>query len=109
MNLSTASSIKDIEQLTIRLKRNLQCVQQSKKLLNSYRYEPKNYEGFMAFKELKQGFAALVDAHLSVLDDLKYTPQSYEVAEEKVSEILSQYGLLEKKMGNYLLVCSQMN
>lgn len=96
-------SKKDFEQLIFRLERNHQCVLRTKNDLNSYRFEPKNYECYKKLQELKGGFSKLAENQLVLFDKIQHQSLQFDVAMKKVEESLGKYHELEKIMKAYQL------
>ena len=84
--MPTTESKKDLEQLILRLERNHQCVLRMTKALNSYRYEPKNYECFIKLRELKSAFSRLAQDQLSLFDEIQHQSLQFNVAAEMVEK-----------------------
>lgn len=99
---TTASKI-DFERLIFRLERNHRCVLRLAKNLNSYKYEPKNYECFARLRELKADFSNLADKQMALFDQIQHHSLTFEDATEKVEDSIKQYHELEKEMAEYLL------
>ncbi|MBT8187547.1 MAG: hypothetical protein HKP38_00650 [Croceitalea sp.] len=92
-----------LDQLVIRLERNHQCILRMAKKLSSYRYEPKNYEGFIKLRELRMGFKALIDDHRLAFEALNRKALEKYEAHDRVNALLTRYQDLEKEMAAYIL------
>ncbi len=93
----------DFEQLIVRLERNHRSVLRHAKDLNSYRFEPKNYECFTKLRELKAAFSILGKAQMSLFDQIQHKLVSIDKASQQVEESIREYQRLEKRLAEYLL------
>jgi hypothetical protein len=101
--VTTTASKLDFEQLILRLERNHQCVLRLSKNLNSYTYEPKNYDCFTRLRELKTSFSDLASKQMELFDKIQHSALTFDVAQEAVEQSIKQYRALEKGMAKYLL------
>lgn len=101
--MTTTQPKLDFEQLTLRLERNHRCVLRLAKNLNSYRYEPKNYDCFTKLRELKSSFSNLAEQQMELFDKIQHHLLTFEVAEKAVDLSIKRYHELEKGMAKYLL------
>jgi hypothetical protein len=101
--MTTVRSKFDFEQLSLRLERNHQCVLRLSKNLNSYTYEPKNYECFTRLRELKSAFSDLAEKQKELFDKMQHQLVTIDVAREAVEQSIEHYHKLEKGMAKYLL------
>ena len=99
---STESKL-DFEQLIFRLERNHRCVIRLAKNLNSYKYEPKNYECFTKLRNLKTAFSILAKKQMVLFDEIQHHSLQFHDAFEKVEDSIKQYHKLEKDIAKYLL------
>ena len=93
----------DFEQLVFRLERNHKCVLRLEKNLNSYKYEPKNYECFVKLRELKTAFSKLAKKQMVLFDEIQHHSLQFNDALERVENSIKQYHKLEKGLATYLL------
>ncbi|MEM1259873.1 MAG: hypothetical protein AAGC45_04605 [Bacteroidota bacterium] len=101
--MTTTESKLNFERLIFRLERNHRCVLRLAKNLNSYKYEPKNYECFARLSELKAAFSVLAKKQMALFDQIQHHSLPFGDATEKVEDSIKQYHGLEKKMAEYLL------
>lgn len=101
--MTTTEPTLDFEKLIFRLERNHKCVLRLAKKLNSYTYEPKNYECFIKLRELKTGFSMLAQKQMVLFDQIQHNALQFKDASEKVENSIQQYHELEKGMAEYLL------
>ena len=101
--MTTTEPKLDFEQLILRLERNHKCVLHLTKNLNSYKYEPKNYECFTKLRELKTAFSLLAEKQMVLFDEIQHNSLQFNDAVEKVENSIKQYHELEKGMAEYLL------
>lgn len=101
--MTATESKLNFERLILRLERNHRCVLRLAKNLNSYKYEPKNYECFSRLRELKAAFSVLAKGQMALFDELQHGPLQFTDAVEKVEDSIKQYHGLEKEMAEYLL------
>ncbi|MEO0571670.1 MAG: hypothetical protein AAF039_08190 [Bacteroidota bacterium] len=71
--------------------------------MNSYKYEPKNYECFARLRELKTAFSILAKRQMVLFDELQDHSLQFNDAVEKVDDSITQYHGLEREMAEYLL------
>lgn len=101
--VTSTDTVKDFEQLIVRLERNHQCVLRLSKNLNSYKYEPRNYECFVELRELKSSFADLALQQRTLFDAIQNQSLKFSEAIKRVDESISQFQRLEQVMAKYLL------
>ncbi|NQZ43608.1 MAG: hypothetical protein HRT65_04805 [Flavobacteriaceae bacterium] len=102
--MTQTSSKEAVEHLLIRLERNHQCVLRMAKNLNSYRYEPKDYEGFLVFRDLKFDVNELAAQQMQLFDRLHETDTSVlDRATTEVDDLFDRFAAIEKAMASYLL------
>ena len=101
--MTATESKLDFEQLVFRLERNHKCVLRLAKNLNSYKYEPKNYECFTKLRELKTSFSNLAEKQMELFDSIQHHLLTFEVAKNAVDLSIKRYHELEKGMAKYLL------
>lgn len=100
----TATEAKnDFDLLIFRLERNHKCVLRMSKNLNSYKYEPKNYDCFLKFRELKGMFQQLAEDQMVLFDLIQHKELDLQTAVQKVDASLQRFNTLEKEMAAYLL------
>ena len=91
------------DSLVLRLERNHQCVLRLAKNLNSYRYEPKDYECFVRLRDLKTSFTALAKKQMLLFDEIQYKNLPFPQITERVEATIKEFHRLEKDMASYLL------
>ncbi len=101
--MTTAETKFDFEQLILRLERNHQCVLRLSRNLNSYKYEPRNYDCFTRLRELKSSFAALAKKQMALFDKIQSQSLSFDKAVQNVNSSIQDFHNLEKQMAAYLL------
>lgn len=101
--MTATDTTKDFEQLLVRLERNHTCVLRLTQNLNSYRYEPKNYECFVKLRELRTGFSKLAEEQKMLLYSIKHHTMDFEVALDQVEKSIKKSNGLEQGMAAYLL------
>lgn len=92
-----------LEECIMRLERSHRCVLRQLKHMNSYRYEPKDYEGFIRLRELKAALKELAQNQTSVLDKLQGKDQSSEDGLQLVEQLQDKFRELESYLASYLL------
>lgn len=90
------------EQLIFKLERNHRCVLRWAKDLNSYRFEPRNYEGYVKLRELKRAFVDLTEKQSRIIDAMHYQNVPLQEASEEVEDSIQQYHSLERAIAEYL-------
>lgn len=101
--MTTTTSKIAYEQLVLRLERNHKCVLDLAKNLNSYKYEPKNYECLVKLRELKMAFSDLASKQMVLFDEIQHDSLRFEMATAMVEDSIKEYQSLEKDMAEYLL------
>jgi len=99
--VTTTESKIELEQLIFRLERNHRCVLRTRKNLNSYRYEPKDYECFVKLRDLKTAFSKLAKNQLVLFDEIQHRSLQFNVAAQMVEDSIQEYHKLEKVVATY--------
>lgn len=87
----------------IRLKRNHKNLLCLNSKMNSYRYEPKDYECFMRLRELRQRLNDMVMAQAKLMDDIAHKEIDGQKRMELVVKAIEDYQDLDGKVAAYLL------
>lgn len=101
--MNTTKSIKEQDSLIVRLERNHQCVLRQIQNMNSYRFEPKDYECFVRLHDLKINFKQLEQDQVLLFDKLHHNTHKVTKATELVEEILERFKKIESELASYLL------
>lgn len=101
--MTSSETLKDFEQLVFRLERNHKCVLRLSKSLDSYKYEPKNYDCFIKLRELKNSFSDLAKQQMTLFDAIQHQTIKFKIAVERVDHSIERFQQLEKGMAEYLL------
>ena len=101
--VTTTETTKDLDQLVVRLERNHRCVLRQLQNINSYRYEPKDYECFVRLQDLRAGIKQLAEDQMLLFDRLQRKAFSLEEAIQKVNDLLARFKILESELASYLL------
>lgn len=102
-SLASNSIVKDFDQLVIRLERNHKWVLRLARKLNSYKYEPRNYECFIRLRDLRSGFNELAQDQMVLFDEIQHRNLIFENAEKKIDTLLHRFHQLENDMASYIL------
>ncbi|TKD66005.1 hypothetical protein [Flavobacterium sp. ASW18X] len=101
--MNTSATINDTDQLVMRLERNHRCVLRMVRKLNSYQFEPKNYDGFVKLQDIKSGFENLAKEQMLLFNELQNQNLHFYPALDKVKASLKKFNVLEQKVAAYIL------
>jgi len=101
--MTAISGIKDLDQLVVRLERNHKCVLRLSQKMNSYIYEPKDYECFIKLRELRMGLKELANRQMELFDELQRNVYDFKEAVKNVEDLLKRFANLERDLASYLL------
>ncbi|WP_350285773.1 hypothetical protein [uncultured Croceitalea sp.] len=93
----------DLEQMILRLERNHKCVLRLRSKINSYHYEPKDYECFIRLRNLRFDLKELSEDQMELFDILQRNHFTTEEATLQVNAMLVRYQELDKQIASYLL------
>ena len=95
--------VKGMDQLVVRLERNHKCVLRLARKLNSYKYEPRNYDCFIRLRDLRAGLTALGNDQMQLFDAMQHRNLSFDDAEKQLNLLMHRYQQLESDMAGYIL------
>ncbi|MDT0607624.1 hypothetical protein [Croceitalea rosinachiae] len=101
--MTTVGAIKDLDQLVVRLERNHRCVLRQINKMNSYRFEPKDYECFIRLRDLRLSLKQLSQDQMNLFDQLQRNTYQFNEATELVEEVLQRFKKIEGELASYLL------
>ena len=101
--MTATGAIKDLDQLVVRLERNHQCVLRQIQKMNSYRYEPKDYECFIRLRDLRLNLQELSENQIKLFDTLHENTLELNQAVKLVEDVLNRFKQLETELASYLL------
>ncbi len=101
--MTTTGTKKDLEQLVIRLERNHESVLRLRNKMNSYRYEPKDYECFIKLRNLRSNIKELIRDERLLIDQLKGEAIEFKESNALIDTILMRYKQLDADIAGYLL------
>lgn len=101
--MTATGAIKDLDQLVVRLERNHKCVLRQISKMNSYRYEPKDYECFIRLRGLRADFKELSENQMELFDGLQHNEYDLKTATRLVEKMLQDFKEIESKLAHYLL------
>ena len=87
----------------IRLKRNHKNLLCLNSKMNSYRYEPKNYECFIRLRDLRQRLNEMVTAQTNLIDRISQKNIDGKAAIAMVLSAIKDYQQLDGEVASYLL------
>ena len=99
--------ITDIDRLVVRLERNHQYVLRLARKLNSYKYEPRNYDCFIRLRDLRTGFDALAKDQMQLFDAMQHRNLNYADSEKQLHSLMHRFRQLESDMAAYVLDSQQ--
>jgi len=100
---TTTKGIKDLDQLVVRLERNHKSVLRQIKKMNSYRYEPKDYECFIRLRDIRLNLKQLAESQMDLFDNLQRNRYDFDDATERVEELLLRFKESESELVRYLI------
>ena len=101
--MTTTGAVKDLDQLVVRLERNHQCVLRQIQKMNSYRYEPKDYECFIRLRDLRSNLKELSKDQMQLFDKLQRNVYELNEASQLVEDTLQRFKNIESALASYLL------
>ena len=92
-----------LEGQKVRLERNHQSVLRLLEQMNSYRYEPRSYEGFVRLQDIRMGLRALAAEQRLLLETIQGALEDGETAQVKAEKCIGTFRALEKDIAAYRL------
>ncbi|GMN05158.1 hypothetical protein MTsPCn5_05460 [Croceitalea sp. MTPC5] len=101
--MTVTSDIKDLDQLVVRLERNHKCVLRLSKKMNSYIYEPRNYECFIRLRDLRVSLKELAKDHMQLFNELQHEDYDFKEAVKNVEGLLKRFKKFDRDLAQYVL------
>lgn len=101
--MTAIGTIKDLDQLVVRLERNHERVLRQINNMKSYRFEPKDYECFVRLRDLKSSYNELAQDQIKLFDQLQRNTYELPEAVELVEDVLQRFKQIESVLAGYLL------